>query len=166
MVLLDHGGRDAREADIVAPPRDLAGLVEHLWVAHHTAPLASAWRVVPDTSPHLIAMVTARARTRAIRVVVVGARSCAADVDLRHRILTVGLRLRHGALPLLVGASAREFVDQSVPVEDVFAASVRQDLELGPDAPAAVILQQLAETARRTCGRLTVSRTAFGRRGR
>jgi AraC-like DNA-binding protein len=161
MVLLDHGGRDASEADIVAPPADLAGVIEHLWVAPQTDPLASSWRVVPDTSPHVIAIVTARAQTRAIRVVVVGARSCAADVDVGHRILTVGLRLRHGALPLLTGASAREFVDRSVAIDEVLATSVLRDLEFGPDAPAPLILQQLIQVARRTCGRRPESPTTF-----
>jgi AraC-like DNA-binding protein len=161
MVLLDHGGRDPREVEIVAPPADLAGMLEHSWVAHRTDALASAWRVVPDSSPHLIAMVTARAQRRAIRVVVVGARSRAADIDVRDRILTVGLRLRHGALPILTKASAREFVDRAFPVEDVFATSVLRDLELGADAPASLILQQLIQLARRTCRRGAVSTPMF-----
>ena len=161
MVLLDHGGRDDKEAEIIAPPSDLAGVIEHLWIAHGTDPLASAWRVVPDTSPHVIAMVTARAHRRTIRVVVVGARSCAADVDVTDRILTVGLRLRHGMLPLLTGASAREFVDRSVPVDAVLATSVLRDLEFGPDAPAPLILRQLLRLARRTYDRRTLPTTAF-----
>jgi hypothetical protein len=143
MVLLDHGGRDAREVAIVAPPADLAGAIEHLWVANGTDATASPWRVVPDASSHVIATVTARAHRRTLRVVVVGARSCAADIDVRNRILTVGLRLRHGALPFLTRASARELVDRSVPVDDVLATAVLRDLEFAPDAPAAVILDQL-----------------------
>jgi len=34
MVLLDHGGRDAEEYDILAPPTDLSGVVQHVWVKH------------------------------------------------------------------------------------------------------------------------------------
>jgi AraC-like DNA-binding protein len=161
MVLLDHGGRDAREVAIVAPPADLAGAIEHLWVANGTDATASPWRVVPDASSHVIATVTARAHRRTLRVVVVGARSCAADIDVRNRILTVGLRLRHGALPFLTRASARELVDRSVPVDDVLATAVLRDLEFAPDAPAAVILDQLVRIVRRTCGRRTVAATPY-----
>jgi AraC-like DNA-binding protein len=161
MVLLDHGGRDAKELDIHAPPADLSGVIEHLWVQHRTDISASDWRVVPDTSPHLIAMVTASGHERAIRIVIVGARSCAADVDIRHRVLTVGLRLHEGTLPILTNASAREFVDRSIPIDEVFGAYVLRDLEFSPDAPAPLILQQLIRLARRTFRQRSVRTMLF-----
>jgi AraC-like DNA-binding protein len=158
MVLLDHGGRDAHELDLRSPPADLSGLIEHCWIEEHrTAPSASDRRVVPDASPHVIAIVTARAQQRAIHVAVVGARSCAADIDVSRRVLTVGVRLHPGALPMLTNASAREFVDRPVPVDDVFGTKMVRDLELGPDAPAAVILHELIRLARRTCGQRTTA---------
>ena len=157
MVLLDHGGRDAREFDIFAPPADLAAVIEHLWIARRTEKPVSDWRVVPDTSPHVIAMVTARAHTREIRTVVVGARTCAACIDVSERVMTVGLRLRQGALPALTNTSAREFVDRSVSLGQVFSTRVLRDLELGPDAPAPVALQELIRLTRRLYRQGTVT---------
>ena len=160
MVLLDHGGRDAKEFDILPPPTDLSGLVQHVWVRHRMD-VGVPWRVVPDTSPHLIATVTARPQERTIRVVVVGARSCAADIDVRHRVLTVGLRLHAGALPILTKASAREFVDRTIPIELVFGTKILRDLELSPDAPPPLILQQLIRLARRAFGQRTARTMLF-----
>lgn len=56
MVLLDQGGRHPSEITVIAPPHDLAGLAEHLWIqGPHGA--VTEWRVVADASLHLIASV-------------------------------------------------------------------------------------------------------------
>jgi AraC-like DNA-binding protein len=151
MVLLDHGGRDAHELDIVGPPADLSAVIEHLWVQEGGHASASDWRVVPDLSPHLIAVVTARDGTRAMRVALVGARSRAATVDVADRLVTVGLRLRPASLSRLTGASAREFADRSIAIDQVFGPQVLADLELGPDAPSSVIRDALIRLVSRAC---------------
>jgi AraC-like DNA-binding protein len=157
MVLLDHGGRAAGEVVIVAPPADLSAIVEHFWIAHRPHLSAPRWRVVPDTSSHVIAMLTARARKREIRTVVVGARSRAADIDVSERVLTIGMRLRPGVLPILTNASAREFADRSVSMDDAFPTRALNDLELGADAPAPWILHELIRLTRRLCHQRVVS---------
>lgn len=148
MVLLDHGGRDAAEFDIIAPPADLSTVVEHLWIPSQSTTAFSEWRVVADASPHLIATVIAE-KMRRIRVVLVGARSQAATIDMSQRVLTVGVRLRPGALPAVVDGSARELMDRSVRVDDVFGAGMMADLELSHDAPPSVIARELLRLLRR-----------------
>jgi AraC-like DNA-binding protein len=150
MVLLDNGGRHAGEINLLAPPRDLAGVLEHLWT-QDSSRTAADWRVVADASPHLIAAVTASGGTQTMSVSLVGARSCAASIDVSHRVLTVGLRLRPGALSALTDASAREFVDRSITADRVFRADVLAGLELGHDAPASLILRELIRLTRRAC---------------
>lgn len=156
MVLLDQGGRHTTEVDILAPPADLSRLIEHVWVKRRTDTSSSGWRVVPDASPHMVAVVTASGHTRAMRVRVVGARSCAMTIDMTGRILTVGLRFRPGALPAMIDASARDFVDRSIAVDDVFNRDVLSDLALSPDAPAPLIHHELIRLIRRACRRRTL----------
>jgi AraC-like DNA-binding protein len=107
------------------------------------------WRVVADASPYLIATVTASAEARTMRVALVGARSRAAAVNTAGRVMTVGVRLRPGAVPILTGVSAREFVDRSVPVDCAFPARVVSNLELGHDAPISVVIHELIRIIRR-----------------
>jgi AraC-like DNA-binding protein len=159
MVLLDHGGRAAGEVAIVAPPADLSAVIEHFWIAQRTDTSVSDWRVVPDTSSHVIAMVMARAQKREIRTVVVGARSRAADIDVSERVMAIGMRLRQGVLPILTNASAREFVDRSVSVDEVFSTRVLNDLEFSADASAPCVLRELIRLTRRLCHHRKVSTT-------
>jgi AraC-like DNA-binding protein len=148
VVLLDHGGRQASEATLVAPPRDLAGLVDHLWIqGDHGA--ETEWRVVADASPHLIACVTESGTGRRLGVGLIGARTRAASVDVTGRLLTVGVRLKAGVLSAITGESARAFVDRSVALEDVFPRAVLSDLELGSDSPPRVIALALVCLLRR-----------------
>lgn len=160
MVLLDNGGRHGSEVTLIAPPHDLAGLIEHLWV-QDCDDMAADWRVVADPSPHLIAAVMSSAPRR-IRVSLVGARTCAATIDVSHRVMTVGVRLRPGALPILTNASAQEFVDRSVPVDDVFTSDVLSGLELGDAAPAVTIVHELMRLTRRASGGRTVTSALAG----
>lgn len=153
MVLLDNGGRSVREVELLAPPDDLVDCVEHAWIQQARYTSGRDWRVVADASPHLIATVHEATGTRSMRVVVVGARARAAAIDVGNRLLTVGLRFRPGTLPLLTQASAREFVDRATGIGDAFAAPVLRDLELGADAPAAVIVRELMRLTRRAIRR-------------
>ncbi len=148
MVLLDNGGRPSHEIALAAAPLDLAPLVEHTWIQQGPHP-APTWRVVADPAPHLIAAVTSRAGVKALRVALVGARSYAADIDVSRRTLTVGVRLRPGALPALTDAAAHTMANWSVPIDQVFAASQLADLQIGSDAPADVLAGELLRLIRR-----------------
>ena len=155
MVLLDQGGRQTTEVNILAPPADLSRLIEHVWVKRGTHTTSSDWRVVPDASPHMIAVVTA-GYSRAMSVRIVGARSRGMSIDATRRVLTVGLRFRPGALSAMVDASAEEFVDRSIAVDDVFHRDLLSGLELSADAPAPLIFQELIRLTRRACRRRTL----------
>jgi len=148
MVLLDHGGRHPSEVQLIAPPPDLGWLVEHLWVQGSHG-VVTGWRVVADASPYLIASVTDGNTARCLNIQLVGARSHAATVNVTNRVLTVGVRLSPGVLPGVTGESAREFVDRGVAVDRVFSRRLLSDLELGPDAPTAIILRELVRLMRR-----------------
>lgn len=149
MVTLDNGGRAAGAVTLIAPPADLADLVEHASIDYVRAPTAD-WRIVPDASPHLIAIVTTRDGTQRLSVVLVGARSRFEAIDTSQRSATIAVRLKPGALPMLVsGGSARDFIDRSFPIADVFGGGVLRDLELSPDAPAAVLHSELLRLLRR-----------------
>jgi AraC-like DNA-binding protein len=155
MVLLDNGGRRVGTVDVLAPAANLSRIVEHAWIDESRYPTAIDWRVVADVSPHLIATVTERAGTRAMRVALVGARATAATIDIGERVLTVGVRLRPGALPALTKLSAREFVDRSTSIDDVLAPDILEGLELGADAPPALIASELFRLMRRATERRT-----------
>ena len=75
-----------------------------------------AWRIVPDAHPHVIHH---RMRDGRSSTALVGARSHWIDVDQSERAFTVGLRLRPGTVPLLLGIDGWELRDRSVPVQHV-----------------------------------------------
>jgi AraC-like DNA-binding protein len=139
MVTYDQAGRAGGRVEIAAPPPDLASLVEYSWVEHNwigrgAAPVthaSSAWRIVPDPCAHLIFSVDCESCGGAARLMVVGARSRHVDVDVSRRRLTVGVRLRAGALAALTRERASAFTDRAFGAEDVF----------GP--PAKVLLERL-----------------------
>ena len=126
------------------PPAYLRGLVEHTFVEYAGGP--TEWRVVPDSSPHLMATVLDGGRLRAA---LVGARSRAAIIDRRERIATVGIRLLPGALAVIVKDSAREFLDCAVPLADAFPAGLLTHLEISADAPPSHIVAELLRLVRR-----------------
>lgn len=148
MVLLDHGGRHPSEVELLSPPPDLQWLVEHIWIQGSHGDITD-WCVVADVSSHLITSVTESTTGRGIQVAFVGARTRAAIVDVKNRVLTVGVRLKPGVVPGLTGASAMEFVDRGVPVQSVFSHAVLSDLELGHDAPREVIVREIVRLMRR-----------------
>jgi AraC-like DNA-binding protein len=148
MVLLDHGGRHPSEVTVIAPPHDLTGVAEHLWIqGPHGA--VKEWRVVADASPYLIASVTDCGGTRRLRVGLVGARTHAAAIDVTSRVLTVGVRFKAGVLPSITGEPAHAFVDRSVLIDDVFPRTILADLQLGSDAPPRVLAREIVRLLRR-----------------
>ena len=149
MVLLDNGGSAALGHVLIGlPPPDLHGLVEHVVIQTHP-PEVRAWHVVPDLSPHLIAMIEDGTGGRRARALIVGARSRSAIVDVSRRVVSVGIRLRPGALSSLLSAPAGALTDRSVPLEHVFANRVLRDTQIAADAPPALIATELLRIVRR-----------------
>jgi AraC-like DNA-binding protein len=150
MVRLDEGGHAAIEARLLAPGAALAPWVQHVSIqpgpARHAAP-GRPWRVVPDTSAHLVFSV---ARDRpSCRLV--GARSIYADVDVSGRTRTVALRLQPGALPALLRDSATGLTDRALDVSDVFGADGRRLLDALAEATPVGAAFLLFEFVRRRC---------------
>jgi AraC-like DNA-binding protein len=108
MIVLDNGSPPITTATIVAPPLDLADLIEHAFI--DAGRRQTDWRIVPDASPHVIAVI---ARDNAIGLHIVGPRSMVGHVTLADRRWTIGLRLRPGASsPLRIPVA--ELLDRSV----------------------------------------------------
>ena len=161
MVLLDNGGSAALGRVLIGlPPPDLHGLVEHVVIQNHP-PQAREWHIVPDLSPHLIAMIEDGTGGRRLRVLVVGARSRSAIVDVSRRVVSVGIRLRPGALPSLLSGPAGALTDRSVPLEHAFASRNLRDTEIAADAPPALIATELLRIVRRVAS--TPAAHAVGR---
>jgi hypothetical protein len=115
VVTLDQAGwMRAALVMMPAPPR-LADVVDFLWVDERPrlSPTSHQWRIVADDAPHIIyaRFVDARTHTERHQLHVVGARPFYADVDCTHRLITVGARLRPGAL---LGESPGEFCARAV----------------------------------------------------
>ena len=120
MIDLDQGGRHRGAVDLVPAPADLAGVVEFAWVDRGGAQAATgdrSWRVVPDPSGHLIfKVIEGEHDALDVRASVVGPRSVHRDIDVRQRVLTVGIRLRPAAIGCLWGGPADGLTDRSVPL--------------------------------------------------
>jgi AraC-like DNA-binding protein len=127
MIWLDEGGRQS-ETRLIAPPPSLCGAVEHFWI-HHRLP-RRMWRVVPDLSAHVI--VSLSGSTAVSRIV--GARSTFCDIDVSRRDLTIGARLRPGALPQLIRDSASQVSDRWESLESVIGSEGRRLTERVADA--------------------------------
>lgn len=97
----------------LAPPAALARHVTCLWF--QTTDEASHHRVVPDACADIVA-VSGQAP------VVAGPATAAQLVPLPARSLVVGLRFRPGAAPSLLKISARELLDDSVPLAELWPA--------------------------------------------
>src|SRR5690348_8379414 len=132
---------------VLAPPPALASVVELLWIDERPrrAPRAHEWRIVADDTAHVIyARVTDASGREHHRLQVVGARSEYADVDCSRRLLTVGARLRPGALPSLFRVSAGELTNRSIPAESLVRLPARHALERLESAPLADTADHLA----------------------
>jgi AraC-like DNA-binding protein len=128
VVNLDQGGSDRARARILPAPPDLADLVESAWMlVGGEAGAGASWRIVPDASANIVVVVPKGGAGP--RAGIVGARSTFADIDASNRRLTLGIRLRPGALPMLVREHAASFTDRGFPLEDVLGASWRDALQ-------------------------------------
>ena len=149
MVLLDNGGGAALGDVLLAlPPPDLNALVEHVVVETYP-PHAREWRIVPDLSPHFIVSIVNDGGVRRARAFLIGARSRAAVVDVSRRIVTVGVRLRPGAIPPLLGSSAADLTDRAVLLGDAFTGRMLPESEIGADTPPELLLNELLRLVRR-----------------
>ena len=150
MVELDQAGCVAVRQRALPPPPDLASLIELLWITEWpaAAPGAHSWRIVPDPCAHSLVHVCARQT----RVAFVGARSIHKDVDVSSRLLTVGVRLRSGALRPLIRADAHELTDRALPLDDVFGKRGRVlAARIAETGDAHHIVQHLMQFLRSDC---------------
>lgn len=148
MVTLDQAGAGIPALSLSTAPRGLRDRVECLWVerplrARH--PAHAAWRVVPDASSHLLYhRFPSRNRGEpGCRLVVVGPRTRALDIDKTGRSLTVGVRLRPWASATLLGVPAGELADATWTLESVVgpeAATLEQRLRESPEDDGPSIL--------------------------
>lgn len=144
MVTLDQAGWRRATLAILPPPSALEPIVDFLWVDERPrlSPKSHEWRVVADDAPHIIyaRFTDARTGSEGHRLHVVGARSRYTDIDCRHRLLTVGARLRPGMIPALFGVPGHDLINQSVPVESIVRHPAREALRrLEADAPASAM---------------------------
>ena len=118
----------------------LEGVIDFLWMDDRPrlSPRSHEWRIVADDAPHIIYARVADGRTgsEGHRLHIVGARPRYTDVDCRHRLLTVGARLRPGTMPALLGVPGYELTDRSVPAEWIVRQQAREAMSrLEFDAP-------------------------------
>jgi len=121
MVTLDQAGWKRATVVILPAPAPVRHVVDFLWIDERPrlSPRCHQWRIVADDAPHIIYYRYSDpvARTDRHRLNVVGARHRYVDVDCSHRLVTVGARLKPGALPALFGVSAHELTNRSVPAQ-------------------------------------------------
>jgi AraC-like DNA-binding protein len=138
MVCLDEGGRGRRAIRLIPARADLQPWVEHFFIQVRICAERRQWRVVPDTSSHVIFSLTnGKPHCR-----LVGSRSSYCDIDTSHRRVTVGARLRPGALVHLTRCAADGLTDGSFPMEDIFGAAGRElGARLAEDTPREALLR-------------------------
>jgi AraC-like DNA-binding protein len=148
MVLLDQAGAGISRLQLLSPSPGLEPFVEHFWVERGPVDvLGRAWRIVPDTCPHLI-FVVSKSGSQNCRpsCTLVGARSRFADISTDGRTFTCGARLRPGTLPLLTRLPAWDFTDRGASSEEVFGTEGRTLLEqladLGPPVQVLGVMAQ------------------------
>lgn len=124
MVTLDQAGWLGSRVTVASPPPPIAAHVEHVFRLDFRDGGHADWRVLPDTSAHVLVHLTRRgAEGSLVRAAVVGARTSATDTDASERVWTVGVRLRPGALPALVGLQAQELTDRSATFQELWGRS-------------------------------------------
>ena len=132
MVTLDQAGWKRASVVILPAPAAVRDVVEFLWIDERagSSPRRDQWRIVPDDAPHVIyyRFTDHVAHTDTHRLNIVGARQRYADVDCSRRLVTVGARLRPGALPALFGIAAQELTDQSVSAQVLVRVQADQTL--------------------------------------
>jgi AraC-like DNA-binding protein len=157
MVTLDQGGAGAARLRIHLPAPPLAALVEYYWTERPGpgAPGDDRWRIVADDAPHLI---FSTARTPAglrSRLTIVGARRVFVDIDRSTRVVTVGARLRPGALPALFGLPASAVTDHGIALADFAPAEARTAMARLEESPSLAAYRPLESAlwAVAACGR-------------
>jgi AraC-like DNA-binding protein len=127
MVWLDEGGLGRNRARLLAPPARLAPWIEHFWIQNGNGPFQHrSWRIVPDASAHIIFAVESRIGSKErMSCHVVGSRAAYIDIDVSPRLMTIGARLRPGALPALTRSHSAAFTDRAFRTEDVFGRAGR-----------------------------------------
>ena len=149
MVWLDEGGRGSAYARLIPPPASLAPWVEHLWIEREHCPAPEQqWRIVADFCGHLVFAVDSRPGGATARCSMVGSRAVYGDISVARRRLTIGARLRIGALAELTRTRADLFTGRAFPVEDIFGFTGRELIDrLSHAAPdrAVVYLQEFLE---------------------
>jgi len=127
MVWLDEGGRRREYARLIASPASLAPWVEHFWIQKERGPAPERpWRIVADFCGHLVFTFESRPGSPdRITCSVVGSRAVYADIGVARRRLTIGARLRVGALAQLTQSRADVFTGRAFKVEDVFGSPGR-----------------------------------------
>lgn len=142
MIWLDEGGRQ-RNLRLIPPPAALDGAIEHFWI--QGAVPGPVWRVVPDLSAHVLFSVTNGPNGASASCRVVGARSRFFDAHTAGRTLTIGARLRPGALPHLLRDNASQLSDRSVALDCITGSAGRSLAERMAEAPQQEALKLLTE---------------------
>jgi hypothetical protein len=121
MVWLDEGGRGREYARLIAPPASLAPWVEHFWMQKEHGPAPERpWRIVADFCAHLVFAIESRPGSPdRVRCSVVGSRAVYADIGVARRRLTIGARLRLGALEQVTQSRADVFTGRAFRVEEL-----------------------------------------------
>lgn len=121
MVTLDQAGWVGTDAVLRTPPAVLCDLVEHAFILDLRHASHRSWMVLPDYCGHVIVHVDDD--EPAPRAFLVGPRTSAIDVDVSSRSWTLGVRLTPGALSVLTGIPASDFLDASIPLGAVWGSA-------------------------------------------
>lgn len=135
LVELDQGGRLARRVGVRSMP-EASGFVESSFVLQTEDDLSQSWRIVPDTSAHvLLHFRSAPSGPVLKRARVSGARTRFGTVSVRDRAFSVGVRLTPGALQSLTGLSGRVLLDRSVDLGELWKDEAAQLVEVVNEDP-------------------------------
>ncbi|MGH8545052.1 MAG: helix-turn-helix domain-containing protein [Gammaproteobacteria bacterium] len=136
MVTLDQAGAGAASVCAVPPSPALRARVQHFWIETRQSTGdrgLGAWRIVADHCGHLLYhRVRGPDGTLAHRLVLVGPRTVAVDIDKRRRLVNAGVRLQPWALPALFDVTAAELSDRGMALYDVLgrrASALADQLE-------------------------------------
>ena len=140
MIWLDEGGHQ-RGVRLVASPPALRDEVEHFWIQDSMP--KTVWRIVPDINAHAIFSIKQEAKGLQANGYIVGARSEFLDTDVTNRVLTIGVRFRPGALPLLVRDSAEHFTDRAITFAEIWGRQGSSLVEQMMDGPPCIALSNL-----------------------
>lgn len=175
MVTLDQAGAATPVVGPRPPGPHLRPWIEHLWLETFTGsrlPPRGPWRIVPDPSAHVLYHRFGGAEAPSSRLLLVGPRSVAIDTRKDRRSMTLGARVRPGAVPALFGLPADELADREIDLESVVGGegrALRAELdEARPERTPGLLsswLRRRAEAADDPDPRLFASVRGLGRPG-